>query len=480
MNDKELNITVQIKREELRIKRNRNIKKAIIGLIIIFIIFFIFNKAYDLYKERIYRDKRTIMTHNEIILSEFDANLQYTNGIIIKLIFAQEIDKDYVRGRLSAMRQSFSNLSYIKFDNEKYKIDKLRLGDFFVDSANSIDTLLKKDSISQDEKEFLSGIYKVNEAVMNTYSENIIRGYNNDNIEEARYSLYYEGEMLYHLSNTIFVSSDGVNAYIERQQQHESKDYFAETANQLKRSISDEKALALANKLYSSLFDNRDSKLEETGYTSRNYNATTGVGENFEDDSGTYITSIKYSTEDFDENEYIEVFATCGDKNIVYKNESNLTKNEVSEAEIDKIAHEIIKRLNCKLLVLENKSETLMPVLNSTKDANALNYSYFIKDENYYDETTRVYIHIYKDGTIRDVYIGHPSLLDGTYEKITAKISQREAVKALDMENQNSVKSVVLVKSREPYYKIVFNRYGIDFTAHVNAESGELINISGS
>lgn len=70
--------------------------------------------------------------------------------------------------------------------------------------------------------------------------------------------------------------------------------------------------------------------------------------------------------------------------------------------------------------------------------------------------------------------------MDGTYNKITPGISPQEAVKALDIYSRHGVKSVVLVNSTKPYYEIVFNRYGIDFKAHVDAENGELILIFGS
>lgn len=480
MNDKELNRTEQIKREELRIKRNKNIKKAIMGLIITFIIFIIANKAYESYREKIYFDKSIIMTDNERILREFDDYLQYVNNTITDLIFDQEIDKEFSRGRFSAMRQSFSNLSYVRTNDQKYKIDKIRLDDFFYESANSIDTLLKQDSISPDEKEFLSGIYKVNREVMNTYSEHIKRSYNNNDSDEIRYSLYYEGELLYHLSNTICASSDGVKTYIERDNTNESREYIDRTLNELQRSISDDKALSLANKMYWVIFDKRDVKLEETGYTSENFNVITGNGESFEDNSGTYTTSIKYSAEDFNENEYIEVCTTTGYNNVFYWNAGYSSNKEIPEGEIDKIADEIISKINCEILTLENKSEGNMQVLNSNKLANVLTYSYLLRDENYFDETTYVYLYIYKDGTIRGFDIGEYSLLDGTYKKITAKISPREAINALDKDSQNSIKSVALVKSYETYYQIIFSRYGIDFTARVNAESGELINIFGS
>lgn len=147
MSNTELNLT-EIKREELRTKRNKNIMKAIIGLVIIFILFIIGNKAYDRYRENIYRDKLTIISQNETLLRDFNSYLEYVNQIITDLLFDEEFESDFVRGRLSQMRENISNLFYVRYDYQKYNIDRMRLNDFFHDSSSTISWLLEKNSVS--------------------------------------------------------------------------------------------------------------------------------------------------------------------------------------------------------------------------------------------------------------------------------------------------------------------------------------------
>ncbi len=481
MKDRELYIREHIERKELRAIRNKNIVKAILVLIVLFIIFINVNKAYERYKEKVYDDKMQIMSSNKRIIWEFTDGLQFVNDTIIDLIFEREIERDLVRGMIIEKSSHIRKYTSFRYDHEKYNINALNTTLFFTNSINTICGILQQDSISEEEKEFLAGIYKVNQDIINTYRKHEERIETSENSEEIRYSLYYEGEMLYHLVNTIHASSDGVKTYIEKKDSRpredsssEREDASDEMINQLQRIISDDKALSLANKMYSVIFDNKAAKLEVSGYTSINYNAGTYDMQYLEDKSGKYLDSIEYSAENTEG--CITVHVRDHYNQVSYTNYDYSPKKEIPEAEIDKRAEEIINRLDCELLKLERKSENIMGL----EDVDAISYLYSIKDESYYDESTEIYLSIYKDGTVRELDIGNFALLDGIYQKITPVISPQEAIIALDIYSQHGVKSVVLVNSYEPYYEIDFNRLGIDFRAHVNAQKGELMKIFGS
>ena len=201
------------KREQLRVTRNKNMKKAIWILIVSMILLISGNHVYNNYREKIYRDKRDIQFNNEYLIREFIHYLEFSNDVITQLIFDVELDKAFTKGRMVEAQKNASLLSWVRYDRElyEYQIDSIYTQDFIYSCGSVIIELLNKEEISNNEKVGLVNILDFNRKIVDTYREIINQFYPSDKREELHYLYYYKGEMRFVLNNAIAVYMDGVD-----------------------------------------------------------------------------------------------------------------------------------------------------------------------------------------------------------------------------------------------------------------------------
>ncbi len=446
-----------MKRARLKSNRNRNIKRVIVIIILGLIVFGIGNHFYASYQRDIFMDKNRIMNMNQKLVGDYMRNLRYRNGVIVDMLFDQDIERDFERTRLN---YSKVNLHDFYLDYNIYNSNDRSVEEF--DNALYVITdLLEKESLNQEEKEGLTKILQANIRILDGYDSIYQDVEYEEHREELSYLYFYKGEMYYMLSNLISVTCADLDYdFYELDRNIEYID------DSIDRSRTEVELSSYANDLYEFLFDKPGELLEED----RDYHEDI-LGER----KLGYISYV-LDEQNLDEKIYASENGQVDYTTDGYRRQGRF-KDTLDQKEIRALADTYIERLNQPLLTFQG----LHSYINSddnNREFRLYNISYLIKDFNYVDIYARVDIRISEDGKLLNFSLGDGSLLSRDYVKIVPTLSSEEAVEALDSEIQPLVEEVVLEINSRYIYHVIFEKYGERFVADVHGETGELINIT--
>lgn len=446
-----------LEKEEFNKKVKKNIKKIILIIIIALIIGYIINKIYVNYIEKLYIERDRVSYTNENIIREYISYLHDVNQLVIDMICGIEVDKEYYETFLQFNREKFDNLRMITYNRDKYPINKLEnflfedKSYFHQDSNWCIRGLLLEEEITKEQKEYLLEIYKVNNKIREVYYNNLKSIYvDQKKDKDIFYELYYDGRMYYDLINRLYEATEGksydiptkldiIPEYPEKEIREEDKlsKTSLEYAEILSEIITDEKAKFTVSN------EGRDLK-----YT-------------LENDTTKHIT-----------------IAIENDYSLLSYYDEDITQGEMSEELIDKKAEEIISEFNVDLLKLVEKKYDDYFTSRQGKSIKfyGYEYMYYIIDGNYIDLSSLVRIIILNDGTVHEIQVNNLNIVDGTYKKITPKLTMKQAESMLDDEIKQNIKSYRLIRiSDDLMYEIEFSFHDISLYAEVNADTGEIV-----
>lgn len=447
----------ELEREEFDKKVKRNIKRVILILVIIFAVGFLINKIYVNYKEKLDIERDRVISSNEKILMQYIGYLNDINELIVDMICGQEVDKEYYNVFLELSSEEYKDLRDIRYNSEKYDIVRLENNyldyrcDFHGESNRSIRGLLLEDKLTKEQEEYLSEVYEVNSKIIEVYNKNLkkVRA-DGDRDENIYYELYYEGRMYYDLINRLYEAAEGKNfkmlTKLDKKVEYPEKEVRAE--DMLKKT-----SLEYAEIISGIITD------EKPEFT---------VSNEFRDFEYTYKNDdTKHIRICMQENGYLD-----------YYNES-ITQGDMPEEQIDKKAEEIINAFGVDSLKLVDKEyeDYFSSRLGQNIKFYGYEYTYYVVDNEYIDlESFVTRMIILTDGTVHELQVINLNIIDGTYKKLTPKITMEQAKSMLDDRVQQNIKSYKLIRIYDDklIYEFEFDLYGLKLYTGVNADTGEI------
>lgn len=467
-NGTEKNLTEQyIESQERKARKNKITGIIIFCLIILGIGFYAGYKAYSNWEQEKNAYKHQVLSANYFLLDDFNnIFLGQTANIALKMLFNEEFERDFQKGRLAESIQNINNLERVTAER-KFRVNQHELRTFLRQSSYNILDLIDEKELSSEHKAHIAAIYNTYMALQDLYSEMLTEYWQlpHDEKTAAYEKLFYEGAFIYNYVNRAYRIIDGVPATvqtsksIEREQQRLA--YSQEQQEKLRNTISKNEAKEYAEDMYKVLFG-KAAALKEKGVSSMDYNVETGTGSGSKDDKGQYITGVYFVAADFKEEEqYIKVDLT--ERGISYSNRMHTPKEKLKDMEIDTIADDIIKQFGT----------TALKKIHASRREDVIHYTFRIEDETYSDRTQHITFQFYKDGVIRHLSVGNAHLFYGTYEKHSPSITIEEAMQSIDEEFREDITASMLVYDSRLYYRFTVNKYDNMFYLAVNADTGE-------
>ena len=271
-----------------------------------------------------------------------------------------------------------------------------------------------------------------------------------DRDENIYYELYYEGRMYYDLINRLYEAAEGKNFKMLTK--------LDKKVEYLDKEVRKEDMLKKTQLEYVEIISGiiTDENPEFT------------VSNEFKDIEYTYKN---------DDTKHIRICMQENNSYLYYYNES-ITQGDMPEEQIDEKAEEIINAFGVDSLKLVDKEyeDYFSSIQGKILKFYKYEYTYYVVDDEYIDLQAFIDIRILTDGTIDELNICNLNIIDGTYKKLTPKITMEQAKSMLDDRVQQNIKSYKLIRIYDDkfIYEFEFDLYGLKLYTGVNADTGEI------